>query len=365
MSTQAILIVDDDPLVRDSLGALLESQNLQIFFASDGPEALEQARLLLPDIILLDVMMPGMDGFVVCHKLRQDVALAEVPIVMLTALDNREARLAGLQAGADDFLSKPFDSVELLTRLQNILRLNRYRKLLDERARFVQALEEKNRELHQLSQYLVDIQEKERRFLAAELHDDLGQMLTGLKLQIDMAASQDTAQCALTLGQARNILSELTAKIRNLSLDLRPAMLDDFGLFAALEWLFGRFTQQTQVAVKHNFSFLEEARFPRPVETAAFRVIQESLTNVARHTRVKVVEVNLSLLGDALQIEVCDRGQGFLPAQLGGMAYRTGGISGMRERVSWLGGEFAIRSAPGRGTTVVARFPLQEGMQDG
>jgi signal transduction histidine kinase len=358
MPVHTILIVDDDLIVRESIGALLDQPDTRLFFAEDGLEALKQARDILPDVILLDVMMPGMDGFEVCRRLRATPLLAEVPIVMVTALDDRESRLHGLEAGADDFLTKPVDYIELRTRVQTIVRLNRYRKLLEERTHFAQTLETKNRQLRELSQHLADVQEAERRFIATELHDDVGQLLTGLKLMIEMATTQAEPDRQETLKNARNTISELSTHVRNLSLDLRPAMLDDFGLFAALEWLFGRYAKQTGITVTHNFSFLDEHRFPKRVETAAFRIIQESLTNTARYAAVKEVEVNIVTNG-RLRIKICDLGQGFDPTQAEGTSHQTGGISGMRERVAWVGGEFSILSNPGAGTTVLASFNLE------
>ena len=125
-----ILIVDDKQAGRDTLEALLFSEGHNLAFACDGPEALAKAGELTPDLILLDVMMPGMDGFEVCRRLRSDQLLAEVPIIMVTALDDRESRLQGIEAGADDFVSKPFDRTELRARVRTIIRLNRYRRLL-------------------------------------------------------------------------------------------------------------------------------------------------------------------------------------------------------------------------------------------
>src|SRR5215475_3413973 len=103
-----ILIVDDEPLGRETLTALLQPQGYQLRFAANGPEALAQAAACPPDLILLDVMMPGMDGFEVCRRLRADPLLREAPVIMLTALDDRVSRLQGIEAGADDFVSKPF-----------------------------------------------------------------------------------------------------------------------------------------------------------------------------------------------------------------------------------------------------------------
>jgi len=138
-----ILIIDDDPIVRTSLSALLSTEPYELVFAEDGAEGLEQAKNILPDVILLDVMLPGMDGFEVCRRLRDNEDLAEVPVLMITTLDDRESRLNGIQAGADDYISKPFDRLELIARLQSIVRLNRYRKIAEQR----QELEDLNKEL--------------------------------------------------------------------------------------------------------------------------------------------------------------------------------------------------------------------------
>jgi DNA-binding response OmpR family regulator len=135
-ATGLILIVDDDPAGRETLEALLSARDYTLVFASTGAEAVSKAAEVQPDLILLDVMMPEMDGFEVCRRLRADAHLAEVPVVMVTALDDRDSRLHGLQSGADDFISKPFDRAELRARVQTILRLNRYRRLLAERAMF-------------------------------------------------------------------------------------------------------------------------------------------------------------------------------------------------------------------------------------
>jgi PAS domain S-box-containing protein len=124
-----ILIVDDEAVGRETLEALLMTQGYDLAFASNGPEALEKAAELTLDLILLDVMMPDMDGFEVCRRLRADPLLAEVPVIMVTALDDRISRLQGIKAGADDFVTKPFDRVELRARVRTITRLNHYRRL--------------------------------------------------------------------------------------------------------------------------------------------------------------------------------------------------------------------------------------------
>ena len=143
-----------------------------------------------------------------------------------------------------------------------------------------------------------------------------------------------------------------------MSLDLRPTMLDDLGLAAALDWLFKRFTLQTKITVIHNLSPVDERRFPYLVETAAFRLVQEALTNVARYAEVKEVTVTLDVEPDLVKVSVLDSGKGF---ELGSLSPGTStGISGMRERVSWVNGKFQIHTSPNEGTFVEAVFPLLE-----
>jgi len=134
-----ILIVDDDEAGRTALVSILEADNYELLQANSGFQAIEIASRKHPDIILLDVMMPEMDGFETCRRIRNDLNIAEIPIIFLTALDDRQSLLRGLEAGADGFLTKPPDRLELRIRLQTIARLNRYRKLLDERSHLEEA----------------------------------------------------------------------------------------------------------------------------------------------------------------------------------------------------------------------------------
>jgi putative two-component system response regulator len=129
-----ILIVDDERSARETIEAILTGEGYQLEMAENGQQALERIHSILPDVILLDVMMPGMTGFEVCKAIRSDPQVAEIPIIIITALDDRASMIQGLISGADDFIHKPYDRYELRTRLQGITRLNRYRKLFDERS---------------------------------------------------------------------------------------------------------------------------------------------------------------------------------------------------------------------------------------
>jgi putative two-component system response regulator len=134
MSEQSkILIVDDEPITRMTLEGLLSIEAYKLFFAEDGLEGLGKAIAIEPDVILLDVMLPKLNGFDVCRQIRSLPRLADIPILMISTLDDRDSRLSGLRAGADDFISKPFDTLELLARLASLTRLNRFRRIVEQR----------------------------------------------------------------------------------------------------------------------------------------------------------------------------------------------------------------------------------------
>ena len=237
--TYTILVIDDEEITRITLSALLEKPNYHVEMAEDGVQGIEMAKQLIPDVILLDVMMPRMNGYDVCKRIRSDPEIGEVPIIMITALDDHDAKLNGLVVGADDFLSKPFDRLELEIRLHTLRHVDRYRHLLNERKKLKETLAElstKNNQLQTLSRQALDAQENERRHVAVELHDEIGQLITGLKLILERKA--DDMPTLLT--EARAVTNELMQRVREISLNLRPAVLDDFGLPAALNDLFKR-----------------------------------------------------------------------------------------------------------------------------
>jgi signal transduction histidine kinase len=224
------------------------------------------------------------------------------------------------------------------------------RRAEDERARYAV-------QLQALSQRLLDVQETERRAIARELHDEIGQLLTGLKLTLEMSTPLLVDEAKEHLHQARRVVHDLMARMRNLSLDLRPTMLDDLGVLPALLWHFERFTAQTGVQVDFKHAGLDGRRFVPAVETAAFRIVQEALTNVARHARVQSVTVrSWSDDHETLSVMVEDQGTGFEPQSIPATSH---GLAGMRERARALGGQLTIDSAPGVGTCILAALPLR------
>jgi PAS domain S-box-containing protein len=228
--------------------------------------------------------------------------------------------------------------------------------LAAEKTRLFQEVRVGHERLHVLSGRLMEVQEEERRHIARELHDEIGQHLTGLKLVLEAAGRLPVESARDRLVEAHEMVKELVERTRALSLDLRPAMLDDFGLLPALLWLFDRFADQTAVQVTFEHRGLDR-RLPPELETAAYRIVQEALTNVARYADVKQVAVRAWVECETLKLQVVDRGAGFDPD---GALSRHGssGLVGMRERALLLGGRVAIESSPGSGTQVIAELPL-------
>ena len=173
---------------------------------------------------------------------------------------------------------------------------------------------------------------------------------------------QAPAESAVTrLHDARQMVDDLVARVRDLSLDLRPAMLDDLGLLPALLWLFGRYSTQTHVQVRFEHHGLDH-RFSPDLETAAYRIVQEALTNVARHAGVREATVHVWTGDHTLIVQVIDSGKGFdREAVLSGGL--TGGLSGLHERGFLLGGQLTVESAPGRGTRIRAELPLADDVE--
>ncbi len=231
------------------------------------------------------------------------------------------------------------------------------------KARLFEQVSESRKRLQLLSEKLVEIQETERRSLARELHDEIGQLLTSLRLNLDLAArsmppdhiSFVEAQNQLT--RANDTAAQLLGRIREISLDLRPTLLDDLGLLPALLVQFERFTNQTNIQVHFKHSGLEN-RFSSQIETVAFRVIQEALTNVARHAKTEAAFVRLWTDQLFLRLQVEDHGIGFDP-QSALTSNQTSGLSGMQERVSLCNGQFEIESEPRQGTCLTVELPLQ------
>ncbi len=207
------------------------------------------------------------------------------------------------------------------------------------------------------SRRVVEAEEMERARIARELHDQIGQSLTGLKLLLGQAARASSSAREDLFAEAHSLIDEILAHVRDLSLELRPSMLDDLGVLPTVIWHIKRYSSHTGIVVRLEHRGVRK-RFAPEIETAVYRIVQEALTNVARHARTFEAKVKLVAGPARFTVTIEDSGAGFdshdWPAETKGR-----GLIGMRERAVALGGKLIVDSAPGRGTCVTAILPLQ------
>jgi signal transduction histidine kinase len=351
-----ILIVDDDTVTREGLQAVLENNDYQIETATNGVEAIQKAQTLLPDLILLDVMMPEMDGYEVCHTIRGIPEIAEIPIILLTALDSQESFLHGLEMGADDFLTKPINRHELRARVKTITRLNRYRSLVTERAR-----------IRELTSQIINLQEEERHRIAQELHDEVGQALATLSIGLKLLRDEPGCDPIMArIDDLRELTQTVMSQLRLISHDLRPPALDTLGLEPTLAGFCQDFSRRTQLPTL----FFKEGAIPplsEEVNISLYRILQEALTNILKHANASQIWIKLKGEANSVHLTILDDGKGFPQAPAGRgtdvlklTAGNAGiGLFGMQERVSRLNGTLEIETQPGQGTQISVWVPIQ------
>jgi signal transduction histidine kinase len=216
-------------------------------------------------------------------------------------------------------------------------------------------------QLRTLSHRLLEIQETERRYIARELHDEVGQALTALRIGLKRTEGCKTLESALaSIRESTPTVEELINKVRNLSIELRPSILDDFGLTAALDWYVNWLSPKVGFKVAFRTDLTEE-RFSPILELTCFRITQEALTNAARHSNAKNVYVDLETMSGELHLTVRDDGKGFNIDETRKRALKgeSFGLLGMQERASLAGGHLELTSAPGKGTAIHVYFPLE------
>ena len=360
----SILIVDDDAKSIVAMAAVLRSRGSRLVTAHSGEEALR--KVLDEDFaaILMDVRMPGIDGFTTARLIRERKRSRYTPIIFLTAAQEDLASMfRGYQAGAVDYIVKPVIPEVVRSKLSVFVGLHDMNRMLNaelaERALTEQRLRTSEENLRALAVHLQSVREEERIHIAREIHDELGQALTGLKYDIGALAKGYGADDPETFGQKTQAISQAIDRIinsvRRISSGLRPEVLDEIGLGAAIEWQAREFQRRTGVRCLVEMP----PRFTDPDKersTALFRIFQELLTNVARHANATRVDVKLEQADDeGLRLTVCDNGRGIRSDEL--ESGRSLGFMGLRERVLAFGGTVDVKGEEGKGTTVSVTIP--------
>ncbi len=360
-----ILLVEDDHDAIQIIEGLIsiEGDAFEIESVDNLALALNRTGKGDIDLILLDLALPDSQKLDTLISMQQNSP--NLPIVVLTGSNDESLALKAVQLGAQDYLFKGQFSSQLLTRsvryaierkrAETALRQSE-RRLRQARDELEVRVQKRTSELQQLSHRLVEVQEQERRSIARELHDEVGQILTGLNMNLELIKRMPAETIVEGIAQTQLQVSELLARVRDISLNLRPAMLDHLGLLPALFWHFDRYTVQTKVQVSFKHASVE-GRYSPELETAVYRIVQEALTNAARHSKATEVTVMLWATAETISVQIEDQGAGFQPETVM-LAGRSSGLTGMRERAALLNGRLIIESSPGSGTCVTAELPL-------
>lgn len=355
------LIVDDSPQDADLLVRQLSRAGLGVDWtrvdnAADLRATLERD---IWEVILCDFSMPGFGGPEALQILRDSGK--DIPFILVTGAIGEEAAVDMMKAGAQDFVLKDRLS-RLVPVLQRELReaQGRRQQRLDAAARIEtqQQLEKANRQLRQLSSKMIQLQETERALLSRGLHDDVGQSLTGLTLQLQALRLRNREGAeGKALDDCLQIVGQLLTQVRELSLDLRPPQLDQLGLAAALRW-FGERKVAPLPGLRLRFETEALPPLNPDVETAAFRIVQEALTNVLRHAQATEVAIEIRHQAGELCVAIEDNGAGFDVRQVQERALRGDslGVLNIQERAAMAGGRATFDSRPGR-TRVTVYLP--------
>ena len=378
-----VLVVDDNDSLRYTVVRSLREAGYEVLEARNGAEAMARVSEN-PDLITLDVNLPDKSGLEICSMLKKDPATSHIPILQLSAsFVDTESRVRGLRGGADAYLTEPFDRDELtalvaaLLRTKSAERLARLQANEAERARQALTelnetlekrvaertaeLETANSSLRELSQRLLAMQDDEHRRISRELHDGVGQLLAALSINLSlvtMEADKLSARGRDALHGNSSMVNEIIRNIRTMSHLLHPPLLDEAGLQSALAWYVDEFGKRSGIRVQFDCS-PDIGRLSSELEIAVFRIVQESLGNVLKHSQSRTAFVKLDLVGENVDLRVRDEGIGIAVERQRELqkGSRGGvGLRGMLERVRQLGGDLQIHSNT-KGTEIAFLLP--------
>lgn len=347
-----ILMVDDQPQKLLSYEAILGELGENLIKANSGKEALEQ--LLRTDIavVLMDVRMPELDGFEVAEMIRSHPRFQKTAIIFVSAEHlTDDDKIKGYRRGAVDYISVPVNPEVLRAKVSVFADLHRKSRQLDQL----------NGRLHHLSSRLMTLQDDERRQVARELHEDLGQDLVAAKMMVDrMDLRTDSLEAneRARIG-ASTLMESIIQKIRSISHLLHPPLLDEVGLCSAVLWYLDELNRRSGI---HTSFDVQPAEFPRlrpELETTIFRIVQEALTNVFRHSGARRASVSLTAAQGQVVVIVRDDGKGvseggpLVPPEAAGS-----GLGAMRQRAQDIGGELSLQNTS-PGTVVQVIIPHQ------
>jgi signal transduction histidine kinase len=348
-----ILLVDDNPAKLLTYEAMLDQLGENLIKANSGMEAFEHLLKTEIGVVLMDVSMPGMDGFEAAQMIHEHPRFHNLPIVfvsgiLVTDLD----RLKGYEYGAVDYVSVPIVPA-----------------LMRAKVRVFADLHRKTRELERLNERIINLRDDERRQIARELHDSVGQLLAGLAMNNSVLQSKSRqlgGDVAKVLTESDALIQDAIRQTRTISYLLHPPLLDEAGLVSALRCYVEGFSQRSDILVTLDIPE-QLTGLSKDMELCIFRIVQECLTNVHRHAESPSAGIRVKQDESSLRVEVEDSGKGMPSAIRGGgkVAAQTGvGLRGIRERLRQFGGTLHVHSND-KGTRVTAILPTSPSLSAG
>lgn len=357
-----ILIVDDTPDNLRLLSSTLTERGYKVRSVINGAMALMGAQAAPPDLIMLDIKMPDMDGYEVCQLLKENPQTHEIPVIFISALDEVFDKVKAFTSGGVDYIQKPFQIEEVLARIENQLTIRRLQvqlqaqnhQLQQTQVELMQALVQE-RSLKQRIEEMAAIEERNR--IAREIHDSLGHSLTALNVQMQAVASlllTDPTQAQAFLIQAQRLGTTAMQEVRESVRALRTDERTEQPLEETIALLAEEFRQVTGIAPTVHIQIAEAVPFS--ASKALYRIVQEGLTNISKYAKATQVQMHLVTTDDRLCLKLTDNGQGFdCDRQTTGF-----GLQGIQERITALNGEFRLTTSPGEGCQIHVELPLSE-----
>jgi signal transduction histidine kinase len=361
-----ILLVEDTP--SDAELAEHEMRASQISFHSKRVESkegfLQELNTPLPDIILADFTLPQFSALEALRLLKS--LRLSIPFILVTGSQSEEVAVECMKAGADDYILKT--SLKRLP--QAVLNVLAKKRAEREKREAEEGLRSTSRQLRALAARLQNAREEERKKIAREIHDELGQMMTAVKIDLAMLdrklsgrnGERLIAQAKAEIAAMQKMVDTTIKSVRKIATELRPDVLDNLGLLEALQWQAQEFEHRTGIPARLNLTDAP-LELDQEKSIAVFRIFQETLTNIARHAKASEVDVTLRTEEGKLLLVVADDGRGITDEEIQGPG--SLGLLGMRERSHLFGGEVQIARGKEKGTIVTVTIPLRRGSSRG
>jgi signal transduction histidine kinase len=378
-SKPRLLFVDDEESIRLTLPPVLQEKGFEVQVASNVPEALVEINSSRFDALITDLNIAEQgDGFLVVSAMRH--LQPHCVNLILTGYPAVETAVQAIRSQVDDYLTKPSDVDSLVTTINQKLQSRGDRLPATVQAGVaVETMEQKISEatklpskrrtanlerIRELTGSLLQLRDEERRKIARELHDSLGQLLTAVSIDLSLVEREIpslTPKGANAVHEAADLVQQIIKEVRTISHLLHPPLLDEAGLASAIRCYLEGYAERSNLAVDVQIP-ADFGRLPADMETAIFRIVQEALTNVYRHSGSATATVRIARISQLVQVEVQDHGNGIPPERLSALKANGNfgvGIRGMRERVKQFGGSLEIKSNS-QGTLLMASLPVAE-----